>query len=52
MYDLMVKTLLILLSRAGRGGGDFGSGLAVGVMEMGVALLCCINLNTVHGIDA
>jgi hypothetical protein len=38
MYDLMVKTLLILLSRAGGWGGDFGSELSVGVMELGVAL--------------
>ena len=39
MYDLMVKTLQShSTSRAGEGGGDFGSGLCIGVMELSVAL--------------
>ena len=39
MYDLMVKTLLSFYYHAREeGGGDFGSELSVGVMELGVAL--------------
>jgi hypothetical protein len=53
MYDLMVKTLFSFYYHAREEeGGDFGSGLSVGVMGLGVALLPCINLITVHGKDA
>ena len=44
MYDLMVKDSSFHCYHAREeGGGDFGSGLSIGVMKMSVALLRCIN---------